>query len=193
MESADEDEGWANVSREEWLRKLDCADLFESDIHNVVLNYLAVQGFQDAAEAFAAEAQLQPEVPLDSVGRRAAIRQSVLAGDVQGAISILQALDGSILLSFPEVHFRLRQQQLCKIIADGEVERAIEFARQVVLPFVDENVRALRHHETARAHFSRLCCRSWNTQWDCWLFAKLRTALSGKRCRRLLERSWLTK
>mmetsp|Transcript_102465 Transcript_102465/g.235091 ORF Transcript_102465/g.235091 Transcript_102465/m.235091 type:complete len:235 (+) Transcript_102465:1624-2328(+) len=149
MESADEDEGWANVSREEWLRKLDCADLFESDIHNVVLNYLAVQGFQDAAEAFAAEAQLQPEVPLDSVGRRAAIRQSVLAGDVQGAISILQALDGSILLSFPEVHFRLRQQQLCKIIADGEVERAIEFARQVVLPFVDENPAMLPQLEHA--------------------------------------------
>ena len=52
-------------------------------------------------------------------------------------------MDPQILLTNPDVHFRLKQQQLLQIILAGNVTEAIEFARVKLGPFVQEDQELL--------------------------------------------------
>lgn len=129
-------------TKEEWLRRMEGVDLFESDVQNVVLNFLTVHGFQEAAEAFMEEAHIAPDrlqgLPLNSVGRRSEVRLALLSDQLPRATEILNELDEGILAQNPALHFRLKQQQLFKHIMEGNVDVAIEFAQTEVAPFAQE-------------------------------------------------------
>ena len=72
-------------------------------------------------------------------GRRSEVRIALMRDDVDEAIRILNELDSDILLQNPDVHFRLKQQQLLQIIRDGQVDAAITFAREKLGPFVQQD------------------------------------------------------
>lgn len=135
---ATDDPGYL-IPTEKWLEKMDEVELYESDLHNVILNFLTVHGFQQAAEEFVKEARLESDIPLQSVGRRSEVRIALMRDDVEEAIRILNELDTEILKSNPDVHFRLKQQQLLQVIRDGKVDEAITFAREKLGPFVQQD------------------------------------------------------
>ena len=62
------------IPTESWLEKMDGVEMYEADLHNVILNFLTVHGFQNAAEEFVKEARLESDIPLQSVGRRSEVR-----------------------------------------------------------------------------------------------------------------------
>ena len=57
------------------------------------MNYLVVEGYQDVAERFAAEAGVPSEVPLDAIGERMEVRKAVHAGRVLEAVERVNDLE----------------------------------------------------------------------------------------------------
>ncbi|CEM11261.1 unnamed protein product [Vitrella brassicaformis CCMP3155] len=141
----------SSYSKEDWLQRLKSVELYESDIHEVILNFFTVHGFQDAAEELMKEAQLRTEMPMTSIGRRQEIRQALLRGDIPTVMSTLDDLDREILRRNPEVRFQLKQLQLFKIIQDGNTLEAIDFAQTHLAPEVTEHPQLLPRLEETMA------------------------------------------
>ena len=78
-----------------------------SELDKLVLNFLLVEGYKEAADAFAHESSLPtptPTTPTASISTRTALRHHLLAGDCRAAISLLNdacpdLLDGDHLLA----------------------------------------------------------------------------------------------
>eukprot|EP00921_Rhytidocystis_pertsovi_P020872 GHVQ01033239.1.p2 GENE.GHVQ01033239.1~~GHVQ01033239.1.p2 ORF type:complete len:406 (-),score=52.49 GHVQ01033239.1:3608-4825(-) len=122
--------------REAWLKRLTAVEVFEGDLQSVIMNYLTVHGYEKAAEAFSNEAETQPEMPVGCIGPRKRIREAVLGGDIETAISLINQIDSKILDDNPELSFRLKQQQLQQLIEKGDTSAVIEFAQQQLAPCV---------------------------------------------------------
>lgn len=68
------------------------------DLNQLVMNYLVVEGYKDAAEQFSTESGLAPTVDLQSIQERMDIRHAIQSGDVDTAIDLVNDLN-------PEVSF----------------------------------------------------------------------------------------
>ena len=64
-----------------------------SDINCLVMDYLITNGYPAAAKKFAAEANIQPIVDLDSIQERVAIRTAIHSGDIRIAIEKINELN----------------------------------------------------------------------------------------------------
>ena len=111
------------------------------DMDRLLLDYLLVEGFQDAAQSFAAEAQLEASNDLSAVAKRMTIRKTLEAGDVATAFDLVNDLDPSVFDANPALYFQLRLQQLVELIRADKVPEALEFA-QVLLGW---SLAAYRH------------------------------------------------
>ena len=60
------------------------------------MNYLVIEGYKDAAEQFAQEAQLAPPVDLESIQDRMRIRQAVQCGGIEEAVERVNDLDAEV-------------------------------------------------------------------------------------------------
>lgn len=119
------------------------------------MNYLVIEGYKDAAEKFAKEASIPPNVDLASIQDRMDIRQSIQAGSVEEAIERVNDLDPEVnLYTFhdfetpyfrkildtnPRLFFHLQQQRLIELIRSGKVGEALEFAQEELAPRGEEN------------------------------------------------------
>jgi glucose-induced degradation protein 8 len=88
------------ISREEWDNKLKEVAVDKDDLNKLVMNYLVIEGYKDAAEKFSVEAGVNPKIDLSSIQDRMNIRHSIQGGRIEEAISIVNDLD-------PEVRFVL--------------------------------------------------------------------------------------
>jgi hypothetical protein len=61
------------------------------------MNYLVIEGYKDAAEKFANETAIAPNVELESIQDRMDVRHAIQKGSVEEAIERVNDLD-------PEVH-----------------------------------------------------------------------------------------
>jgi hypothetical protein len=67
-----------------------------SDINALILDYLTMAGYPNAAARFSAEANLQPQHDDSSIGARQQIQNSIHRGDIQAAIDALNDLDPEV-------------------------------------------------------------------------------------------------
>eukprot|EP00922_Rhytidocystis_sp_ex-Travisia-forbesii_P034322 GHVS01050965.1.p1 GENE.GHVS01050965.1~~GHVS01050965.1.p1 ORF type:complete len:184 (+),score=26.54 GHVS01050965.1:232-783(+) len=130
------------LSRDAWLQRMRGVDLYEWDLQEVIMNYFTVSGCEEAAAAFAEEAAIQSEMPVESMGLRKKIRQAVMTGNVTKAIACINRIEPKILEGNPELSFRLKQQQLLQLIEMGDSQQAISFAQEELAPSVKLHVRA---------------------------------------------------
>lgn len=76
----------------------------KSDINALILDYLVMEGYPNAAAKFSKEANLQSHPADDSIQRRQQIQNSIYTGNIQSAIELLNDFDPEVcgsLLSFP--------------------------------------------------------------------------------------------
>lgn len=73
-----------------------------SDLNRLVMDYLVIEGYKDAADCFSKESGLKPFVDSDSILNRMIIRGAIQRGDIDDAIGRVNELD-------PEVSFRLQR------------------------------------------------------------------------------------
>ena len=64
-----------------------------SDLNKLIMNYLVIEGFKDAAVKFSSETKIDPMVNLESIQDRMNIRNSVQEGNIEHAIEQVNDLD----------------------------------------------------------------------------------------------------
>ena len=91
------------ISFEEWTRKLESFRIPKQHLNELVMNYLVVEGHKQAAEMFREEAGVSPGIDLESLDDRKRIRDYIMAGSIDEAITELNKLDPHILDSNSEL------------------------------------------------------------------------------------------
>jgi hypothetical protein len=84
------------ISMEEWQGKMKDVAVNKEDLNKLVMNYLLIEGYKDAAEKFSQEAAITPKVDLNSIQDRMNIRHAIQAGKIEDAISIVNELDPEV-------------------------------------------------------------------------------------------------
>lgn len=134
-------------TREEWEKRLSNVSVSTEHMNELVMNYLVIEGYKDAAEAFCEEAGILPGVNLDSIGDRMATRKALQSGDVQGAMEKANDLNPLILDENDTLFFHLQQQKLIELIRQGQIEKALDFAQEQLAPRGEENHDFLKELE----------------------------------------------
>jgi glucose-induced degradation protein 8 len=64
------------------------------------MNYLVVEGFQEAAEMFHKESNTPTEIDLNTITERVSIRNSIQKGNIQEAIEKVNDLNPEVFTKF---------------------------------------------------------------------------------------------
>ncbi|GJQ15507.1 hypothetical protein GpartN1_g7298.t1 [Galdieria partita] len=138
-------------SKEEWEKKLSQVQVDRRDLNLLVMNYLVVEGYKDAAEKFSEETGLDPGVDLKSIAERMAIRTAVQRGEIDKAVELVNDVNPLILDSNPSLFFHLQLQKLIELIRQGDIEQALKFAQEELAPKGEENPSFLEELERVMA------------------------------------------
>ncbi|OTA63200.1 hypothetical protein K449DRAFT_433308 [Hypoxylon sp. EC38] len=110
----------------------------KSDINAIILDYLTVAGYPNAAAKFSTEANLSPQQPSSAIQARQRIQTFIYKGEIENAIRALNDLDPSILDEDEPLHFALLRLQLVELIRKsrpgGDIAPALEFAQTQLGP-----------------------------------------------------------
>ncbi|KAI8323743.1 hypothetical protein GQ54DRAFT_296574 [Martensiomyces pterosporus] len=123
----------------------------KSDLNQLIMNYLIIEGYKDAAEKFSEESGLNTNVDLGSIEERMQIRFAVQNGDIKAAIERVNDLNPDLLDTDPRLYFHLQQQHLIELIRQGKAEEALEFAQDELAPHGEEHPELLRELEKTMA------------------------------------------
>ncbi|KAI0173302.1 CTLH/CRA C-terminal to lish motif domain-containing protein [Hypoxylon sp. FL1284] len=109
-----------------------------SAINALILDYLTLAGYPNAAAKFSAEANLAPHQPTSAIEARQKIQAYIHRGDIESAIHTLNDYDPSILDKDEPLHFALLRLQLVELIRKaqpgGDIGPALEFAQTQLGP-----------------------------------------------------------
>lgn len=75
---------------------LDPADMSTSDINALILDYLTMEGYPKAAAKFSKEANLQPQQKDHLIEARQEIKEAILSGNIEAAITTINDLDPEV-------------------------------------------------------------------------------------------------
>ncbi|TYJ53650.1 hypothetical protein B9479_005738 [Cryptococcus floricola] len=127
------------------------AQVDKHDLNALVLDYLLIEGFSDAAVEFARETGLPVDVDHDLVNERLGIRQAVEDGRVQEAVLRTNELDPEILDNNVHLLFHLQLLRLVELIRSDNLDAALEFATHELAPRGAQNPEFLSDLERAMA------------------------------------------
>ncbi|XP_025086615.1 glucose-induced degradation protein 8 homolog isoform X2 [Pomacea canaliculata] len=148
MPSADKPE---EVSREEWIQRLQNTHITRADMNKLIMNYLVTEGFKEAAEKFRMEAGVTPPIELEALDNRIQLRSLVQNGRIQEAILMVNKLYPELLDNDRYLFFRLQQQKLIELIRDKDIEGALEYAQNYLSERGEENPDVLNELEKTLA------------------------------------------
>lgn len=72
--------------------------LFLSDLNKLIMNYLIIEGYKDAAEKFSQESGAKPPVNLESIQNRMVVRTAIQRGHIEEAIERVNDLNPEVTL-----------------------------------------------------------------------------------------------
>ncbi|PWN25263.1 hypothetical protein BDZ90DRAFT_243882, partial [Jaminaea rosea] len=135
----------------EWEKKLNEVHVNKDDLNRLVMDYLVIEGYKDAAARFSLETGLRPQVDLASIEDRMTIRAAIERGDVEEAIGRVNELDPEILDNSPLLFFHLQQQRLIELIRANRIGEALHFAAEELAPRGEEYPELLPELERTMA------------------------------------------
>ncbi|KPP57426.1 glucose-induced degradation protein 8-like [Scleropages formosus] len=140
-----------DITRDEWMEKLNNVHIQRADMNRLIMNYLVTEGFKEAAEKFRLESGIEPSVDLDSLDERIKIREMILKGQIQEAIALINSLHPELLDTNRYLYFHLQQQHLIELIRLRETEAALEFAQTQLAEQGEESRECLTEMERTLA------------------------------------------
>ncbi|PWN47917.1 hypothetical protein IE53DRAFT_389923 [Violaceomyces palustris] len=140
-----------HLRKPEWERQLNQLPVSKEDLNRLVMDYLVIEGYKDAAERFSIESGLSPQVDLESIENRMIIRGAIQRGDIEDAIGRVNELDPEILDTNPLLFFHLQQQRLIELIRAGQINEALAFAAEELAPRGEEHPDLLPELERTMA------------------------------------------
>eukprot|EP00177_Eucheuma_denticulatum_P005362 GFKZ01009753.1.p2 GENE.GFKZ01009753.1~~GFKZ01009753.1.p2 ORF type:complete len:246 (-),score=51.76 GFKZ01009753.1:2442-3179(-) len=138
-------------SAAQWEAELAEMPVNKSEINKLIMNYLVIEGYKEAAEKFEEECGTPPGIDLPSISDRMATRVAIQRGDVQAAIERANDLNPLILDENPQLFFHLQQQKLIELIRAGDITSALAFAEKELAPRGEENPQFLTELERTMA------------------------------------------
>ncbi|KAK5998115.1 Protein GID8-like protein [Cladobotryum mycophilum] len=128
----------------------------KSDINALILDYLTMEGYPNAAAKFSKEANLQPQQDTTAIRARQQIQNCIHSGNIQTAIETLNELDPEILDGDKALHFSLLRLQLVELIrscnaAGGDISPALKFATEQLGPRASTSPKFLQDLEQTMA------------------------------------------
>ncbi|KAG6017624.1 hypothetical protein E4U54_005729 [Claviceps lovelessii] len=127
----------------------------KSDINALILDYLTMEGYPNAAARFSREANLQLRQDGLCIRARQVIQNHILKGDIQSGIEALNDLDPEILDEDKALHFSLLRLQLVELIRScnntGDIAPALKFATEQLGPRAPTNPKFLEDLERTMA------------------------------------------
>ncbi|KAJ4174688.1 hypothetical protein NW754_005107 [Fusarium falciforme] len=128
----------------------------KSDINALILDYLTMEGYPNAAANFSKEANLQPHQDGASIIARQEIQNCIHGGNIQTAIETLNDFDPEILDEDKALHFALLRLQLVELIrtcnaSGGDIQPALKFATEQLGPRAPTNPKFLEDLERTMA------------------------------------------
>ncbi|PWZ02704.1 hypothetical protein BCV70DRAFT_4865 [Testicularia cyperi] len=139
------------LRKSEWERQLNSINVLKDDLNRLIMDYLVIEGYKDAADSFSKESGLKPFVDSDSILNRMIIRGAIQRGDVEDAIGRVNELDPEILDNNPLLFFHLQQQRLIELIRGGRINEALSFAAEELAPRGEEHPDLLPELERTMA------------------------------------------
>nr|CDS31651.1 bloom syndrome protein [Hymenolepis microstoma] len=108
--------------------------LTRNEINRLILEYLIVEGYKDAAEKFQLEIGIEePLSEVHSTGaslkERMEIREAVLSRRIEYTIDRVNQLWPELFENNPYIYFQLRQLEMLELIRVGNLEKALTFAQ----------------------------------------------------------------
>jgi len=128
----------------------------KSDINALILDYLTMEGYPNAAARFSKEANLQPQQDTSAIRARQQIQNCIHSGNIQTAIETLNELDPEILDKDNALHFSLLRLQLVELIrtcnaTGGDISSALKFATEQLGPRASTHRKFLEDLEKTMA------------------------------------------
>eukprot|EP00041_Stephanoeca_diplocostata_P010619 m.169150 g.169150 ORF g.169150 m.169150 type:complete len:227 (+) comp18231_c0_seq1:220-900(+) len=142
------------IDEETWAARVANVKVSKADLNKLVMNYLVVEGYKDAAAAFVTESGESAGTDLEAVANRMKIRQALREGNVTNAMELTNDLNPETLDTSPQLFFRLQLQRLIELIRTGNVEAALDFAEHELAPLTDRNPTFLAELEETMALFA---------------------------------------
>ncbi|CAO3641346.1 unnamed protein product [Cunninghamella blakesleeana] len=139
------------ISKDEWEQRLSKVVVEKQQLNQLIMNYLVIEGYVEAAEQFSLESGLSPCVDLQSIQDRREIRHAIQTGDIDAAIDLVNDLNPEILDTNPKLYFHLQQQRLIELIRNGDDEEALSFAAEEIAPRGEEHPEFLKELERTMA------------------------------------------
>ncbi|XP_065661750.1 glucose-induced degradation protein 8 homolog [Hydra vulgaris] len=135
-------------------------------INRIIMNYLTMEGFKEAAEKFRIESGVEPDHSLEQLDYRIYIRDAVQNGKIDEAIDLTNALNPEILDNQPSLYFHLQQQKLIELIRDKNLEEALVFSQNVLaelcmekeefLDDLEKTMTLLAYEDTGKCPYGEL-------------------------------------
>ncbi|KAK1337090.1 hypothetical protein QTO34_001712 [Cnephaeus nilssonii] len=139
------------ITKDEWMEKLNNLHVQRADMNRLIMNYLVTEGFKEAAEKFRMESGIEPSVDLETLDERIKIREMILKGQIQEAIALINSLHPELLDTNRYLYFHLQQQHLIELIRQRETEAALEFAQTQLAEQGEESRECLTEMERTLA------------------------------------------
>ncbi|XP_029774000.1 glucose-induced degradation protein 8 homolog isoform X1 [Suricata suricatta] len=155
------------ITKDEWMEKLNNLHVQRADMNRLIMNYLVTvscqqlpehrgwfpfpEGFKEAAEKFRMESGIEPSVDLETLDERIKIREMILKGQIQEAIALINSLHPELLDTNRFLYFHLQQQHLIELIRQRETEAALEFAQTQLAEQGEESRECLTEMERTLA------------------------------------------
>ncbi|KAI1851588.1 hypothetical protein JX266_003050 [Neoarthrinium moseri] len=143
----------ATPMKHAFARHVDDVKAPKSDINALILDYLTMAGYPNAAKKFSAEANLPAHQDNASIVARQQIQTAIHRGDIATAISELNDLDPEILDTDAALHFAVLRLQLVELIRQcnatpgRDIQPALDFATQQLAPRAPTNQQFLEDLE----------------------------------------------
>lgn len=136
------------ISPEEWEAKKTKTTITRDQVNKIVMDYLYLTGFLEAAENFSKETSLS--VPEDSdMDKRDQIRKAILLDDVDTAVKLVNEISPKIFENNQKLLFRLRLQKLVCYIKENKVIEALAYGQEILAPSAKGNDELMAELEKA--------------------------------------------
>lgn len=129
----------------------------KSDLNDIILEYLTIEGYPCAAAKFSKEANIEPRQAEKEIRSRYEIQNLIHNGMIQEAIDVMNNTDPEVLDRNPSLHFDLLRLQLIELIRAhssnpiGDITPALNFAADQLAPRAPTNPRFMEDMEKTMA------------------------------------------
>eukprot|EP01063_Lacrimia_lanifica_P005772 TRINITY_DN13493_c0_g1_i1.p2 TRINITY_DN13493_c0_g1~~TRINITY_DN13493_c0_g1_i1.p2 ORF type:complete len:260 (+),score=118.42 TRINITY_DN13493_c0_g1_i1:60-782(+) len=130
MSGQDEYRHTASVGRGSYVAKCGGVAVDRGSLNELVMNFLEIEGFKEAAEAFRKESGAGIG-SVEAIQDRGDVNECLAKGAIEDAAAKIEATFPDVLQD-ADIAFRLKHQQLLEYVRQGDVERTLNYARDAM-------------------------------------------------------------